>query len=493
MTAVPDQIARWVPDGRFTAARHRRLRPQSDTREALRRFFETDAAHVVVAVLSALAAAGDVKPEVVGRGHPPLRHRPRGPRPRECRSAQSHAGSGGTDDGMVDPRGRHGPFAAAAVATMEPGPLTSHPATVEAAEDPAEAQTTTTLLLPPAADATNQESLGFERVGVLWRYDAAERLTTGLALAGEVIFGTTHEGKVFALDRASGRELWANESPYQYDRAGRERWSANRRGRTWVQQPGRDRPEPDSGAERWRHELPSFQATPDGVIVGDRFVVSAMDVFALDVETGVERWRIPGSGSPEAPSARGDIATDGERVYVPVLWSIETRLEYGIRGIDGRTGTLVWQLDQTYVNQLAAVAGGLVGTEVYQGETSLYGYDVATGELLWEHSVRGDIEQQPALSAGRLFVGGAGFLLGADMATGGVLWSQPADGRVRVSASAERVYLTHERLTVLDSATGAFVARSDDFDTVTQAPAIEAGNVVVLQFAHGELVGYARP
>jgi pyruvate dehydrogenase E1 component len=31
---------------------------RSDTREALRRFFETDAAHVVVAVLKALAAEG---------------------------------------------------------------------------------------------------------------------------------------------------------------------------------------------------------------------------------------------------------------------------------------------------------------------------------------------------------------------------------------------------------------------------------------------------
>jgi pyruvate dehydrogenase E1 component len=65
MKAVPDQIARWVPA-------HRRFVPlgtdgfgRSDTREALRRHFETDAPHVVVATLAALAAAGDVKPEVV--------------------------------------------------------------------------------------------------------------------------------------------------------------------------------------------------------------------------------------------------------------------------------------------------------------------------------------------------------------------------------------------------------------------------------------------
>ena len=38
---------------------------RSDTREALRRFFEVDTGHVVVATLAALAAQGDVKPEVV--------------------------------------------------------------------------------------------------------------------------------------------------------------------------------------------------------------------------------------------------------------------------------------------------------------------------------------------------------------------------------------------------------------------------------------------
>ena len=61
--AVPDQIARWVPT---------RFMPlgtdgfgRSDTREALRRYFEIDAEHIVVAALAALAESGDIKPELV--------------------------------------------------------------------------------------------------------------------------------------------------------------------------------------------------------------------------------------------------------------------------------------------------------------------------------------------------------------------------------------------------------------------------------------------
>lgn len=61
--AVPDQVSRFVPrhfvplgtDG-FGA---------SDTRAALRRYFEVDAPHLVVATLSALCDLGEVKAEAV--------------------------------------------------------------------------------------------------------------------------------------------------------------------------------------------------------------------------------------------------------------------------------------------------------------------------------------------------------------------------------------------------------------------------------------------
>ena len=64
MRAVPEQVARYVPGRRFTALGTDGM-GRSDTREALRRFFETDAAHVVVAVLDALAAEGTVPASAV--------------------------------------------------------------------------------------------------------------------------------------------------------------------------------------------------------------------------------------------------------------------------------------------------------------------------------------------------------------------------------------------------------------------------------------------
>jgi pyruvate dehydrogenase E1 component len=63
--SVPDQIARWVVRP-FTSLGTDGF-GRSDTRAALRRFFEVDAAHLVVAVLSSLAAAGEAKPEEVAQ------------------------------------------------------------------------------------------------------------------------------------------------------------------------------------------------------------------------------------------------------------------------------------------------------------------------------------------------------------------------------------------------------------------------------------------
>ena len=63
MKIVPEQVARFVPKHFVPLGTDGFGR--SDTREALRAFFEIDMPNVVVAVLSALAATGDVKPEVV--------------------------------------------------------------------------------------------------------------------------------------------------------------------------------------------------------------------------------------------------------------------------------------------------------------------------------------------------------------------------------------------------------------------------------------------
>jgi pyruvate dehydrogenase E1 component len=63
MKLVPDQIARWVPDGLVTLGTDGFGR--SDSRGALRRFFETDAGHVTAAALATLERGGRVPASAV--------------------------------------------------------------------------------------------------------------------------------------------------------------------------------------------------------------------------------------------------------------------------------------------------------------------------------------------------------------------------------------------------------------------------------------------
>ena len=63
MTAVPEQVTRWVP-GPFVPLGTDGF-GRSDTREALRRFFEVDAESIAVAVLAELARCGQLDPVAV--------------------------------------------------------------------------------------------------------------------------------------------------------------------------------------------------------------------------------------------------------------------------------------------------------------------------------------------------------------------------------------------------------------------------------------------
>lgn len=63
MKAVPDQVGRWVPRDYVVLGTDGFGR--SDSRTALRRFFETDTGHVVFATLSALVRAGELDSGVI--------------------------------------------------------------------------------------------------------------------------------------------------------------------------------------------------------------------------------------------------------------------------------------------------------------------------------------------------------------------------------------------------------------------------------------------
>jgi pyruvate dehydrogenase E1 component len=66
MRIVPEQIASFIPHRKFVVLGTDGM-GRSDTREALRRFFETDAEHVVIAVLTSLVGTRNISRETVAQ------------------------------------------------------------------------------------------------------------------------------------------------------------------------------------------------------------------------------------------------------------------------------------------------------------------------------------------------------------------------------------------------------------------------------------------
>jgi pyruvate dehydrogenase E1 component len=79
LKALPDGIARWLP-GRLAALGTDGF-GRSDTREALRDFFEVDARHVTLAALSALHRDGQIEAALVKRAIKELKINPKKPNP----------------------------------------------------------------------------------------------------------------------------------------------------------------------------------------------------------------------------------------------------------------------------------------------------------------------------------------------------------------------------------------------------------------------------
>ena len=80
MKAVPDMVSRWIPNP-FTPLGTDGF-GRSDTRQALRRFFEVDAEHIVVATLAALAREGRVPSGIVDQAVQEFGLDPEGAEPR---------------------------------------------------------------------------------------------------------------------------------------------------------------------------------------------------------------------------------------------------------------------------------------------------------------------------------------------------------------------------------------------------------------------------
>lgn len=192
-------------------------------------------------------------------------------------------------------------------------------------------------------------------------------------------------------------------------------------------------------------------------------------VVALDLATGVERWRfdLPPRAAPEHATITGG------RVWLGASFTAEASVEAPIvTALETATGRPVWQavLDEgtdllwappVLGDGLAVVAA--VPSHPGSAPTSyLYALDAATGARRWRadlHSERSAFHDlRPVISGGSVYaVGGQGDLLAFDAATGRERWSRRAEMALPVIAGVAHdqvVGKMGDEVVGLDAATG---------------------------------------
>ncbi|HEY6554653.1 MAG TPA: PQQ-binding-like beta-propeller repeat protein [Vicinamibacteria bacterium] len=211
------------------------------------------------------------------------------------------------------------------------------------------------------------------------RYD---RFGSGVTVDGGRLYLGTHEGRVLALEAASGKTVWEFASG------------------------------------------DSVLAAP-AVALG-RVYFGSYDghVYALDAVRGQLVWKHDTKAAvvstPAVDAASGRVVI-GSR-------------SYDLLGLDAATGARVWKqyIWSSWVESSASLRDGVA----YVGSSdaaALYAFDARTGRRLWATDVHGWAWGQPAVTEGRVFIGAAAtkdYLVGhrggavaVDRATGRPVWN----------------------------------------------------------------------
>ena len=208
-----------------------------------------------------------------------------------------------------------------------------------------------------------------------WSFHTDSAVKNNVAMSGDRVFAASIDGRLYALDRVTGKHVWKAE----LDR--------------------------DRKLERW--EI-SAAAVEGGIV----FVGGTSYIAAFDEATGRRLWATSLTASDWWPSCYVvPTVTDGRLVLM-------TRA--GAHAFDAGSGKPLWTLAGNFHG--SAVSGGVVYTIRNNVPAAV---DSASGELLWAGTdVVGDAASAPAISGDRMVVGTAdGRVCAYSTKDGALLWS----------------------------------------------------------------------
>lgn len=331
-------------------------------------------------------------------------------------------------------------------------------------------------------------------VRTLWQADLGRAGTPFLApvFTDGKVYAAGSDGKVVALDAASGRQVWSVTVDADIAAGvGADAATvvvASARGTVFAFDAA-------TGKQRWKvkasTEVLSAPAVGSGVVV-----VRSMDnkIVAYDVESGERRWVVQRTAPALVlRAAPGIVINDG----VAFIALPAGRL----LAINTATGTARWDAPiaeprgATELERVADVSGmpALLGREVcataYQGRIACV--DTGNGSLRWAREFSADVG--PAIDQRYVFAADElGSLAGFSRDTGGSLWRSTAlRGRgLSAPVSFGRAVVVGDKqgyLHFLSREEGAMLARTSMGAQLRAAPIVTGANLVA-QTVEGKLI-----
>ena len=368
--------------------------------------------------------------------------------------------------------------------------------------DPQRAEVSLMFRGNPAHSGVAASPLFDGQGGVRWRFQTRSAVRSTPAVTTTRVFIGSGDSTLYALDRATGKLVWqfAAGTPVHSSPAvarglviaatlGGRIFAVSEASGTlrWSIQTGPTLPKNISPAGEWDF----YVSSP--VVVDQTILIGAGDgnVYALDLTSGKERWRVKTGGKVRAtPSVSNGVAVVGSwdgRVYAIDVATGKTRWVH--RTVGDTLDLKREGYDRRAIQSTAAIVDGVVF--LGSRDDGFYALDFATGERRWRSSHRTSwVVGSPAARDGKAYVGSSDghFIHSMDVASGRELWRTPVGSNVLSSPVLAGDLLVvgtattnagRGELLALEAATGTVRWRLPFADAIWSSPVVVGREIFI--------------
>ena len=284
-----------------------------------------------------------------------------------------------------------------------------------------------------------------ENPALAWRFDTGSEILASPIVADGTVFITNREGFLYAVDAASGQQLWRSDVGQYVLRT-----TPTFHEGTLYLVAGFDTIALDAttGEERWRTTI-RYAGTASPTVAGDTMFVVSQEgwLYAFSTKDGSERWKVTTDGisfgSPSVGADRLVVGTDSGHVLginpetgrqtwrrdfesavytTPVItgdtvWVVTA--DGNLRGLALEDGGDRYTLETT--SELTVTA---IGDTVFvpSADGGVYAFEAASGEVRWFASAGGPVKAGPVHTAAQIVIAGGNRIAGFDVETGDEAW-----------------------------------------------------------------------